>query len=125
MARYQHLDIYKDTYRFVLELFRLKQKMAKNFKYDLGESSSKSALRVLRGIVLANGVKDKKKILQSVSLEIETLWVYLRLMLDLQAISRGQFQVLSELLYDVSTKNQQWLAWANKQLVNDKKQGGL
>ena len=114
MARNNHLGIYQEAYRFCREIFKLKQKMPKLLKYDLGEKIGHSCLIVLRNIVIANGSKDKAKALNTIALEIDALWVYLRLAHDLEGISRGEFQVTSELLYEISKQNQNWLAWAKK-----------
>ncbi len=75
----------------------------------------RSSLRLIRGIVIANGSKEKLKVLQQIALEIELLWVYFRMLFDFQGISRGQFQVLSEQLTEISKQNQNWIKWAKEQ----------
>jgi len=114
MARNNHLDIYQDTYRFCREVFRVKQKLPKILKYDLGEKMGVSSLVLIKAIVIANGSKDKTKALTTMALEIDVLWVYLRLAHDFKGITRGEFQVLSELLHEISKQNKNWLAWARK-----------
>lgn len=114
MARNNHLEIYQEAYRLCRELFRLKQKLPKLLKYDLGEKIGASVLTVLRTIVVANGSKDKTKALTTMALEIDVLWVYLRLAHDFKGITRGEFQALSELLHEISKQNKNWLAWARK-----------
>lgn len=119
IARNNHLEIYQEAYRFCREAFKLKQKMPKLLKYDLGEKIGTSALTVIRAIVIANGSKDKTKALTTMALEIDVLWVYLRLAHDLKGISRGEFQVTSELLYEISKQNKSWLLWARKNASSD------
>lgn len=114
MARSKHLQIYRDAYRFTRELYRVREKLPKTLKYGLGEMAFASALRMVRGIVVANGSKNKISPLQIVSLEIEVQWVFLRMMLDFKGISRSEFQMLSEILYELSKQNQNWKAWAKK-----------
>ncbi|USN48719.1 MAG: four helix bundle protein [Pseudobdellovibrionaceae bacterium] len=42
MARYQHLPVYQLSYSFVRESYRLKAKLPKLLKYDLGSDISRS-----------------------------------------------------------------------------------
>ncbi len=114
MGRNQHLNIYQDTYRFCREIFRLKQKFPKTLKYDLGEKLGTSALNVMKHIIVANGSKEKAKPLRAMALEIDSLWVFLRMAYDFQAISQGEFQVVSEILFEISEQNKKWLAWSVK-----------
>ena len=116
MARFKHLEIYQQTYKLNREIFRIKQKLPKTLKFDLGEFVFRSSLRMIRGIVIANGTKDKSKVLQQIALEIELLWVYFRMLYDFQGISRGEFQVLSEQLTEISKQNQKWIKWSKEQI---------
>ena len=68
MARFKHLEIYQQTYKLNREIFRIKQKLPKTLKFDLGEFVFRSSLRMIRGIVIANGTKDKSKVLQQIAL---------------------------------------------------------
>jgi len=114
MARYQHLPLYQETYAFLREIYRMKQKLPKDLKHDLGSTTFQAVVRCIRFIVFANGSKLKQKPLQSLLLEIEMLWSYLRLLHDLRGISRGQFQVLTESLESISKQTQAWQKWEMK-----------
>jgi hypothetical protein len=114
MARYEHLDVYRDMYKFTRELYRLKSKLPRTVKHDLGKYMCQSALKSLRGIVVANGSAYKEKTLQIVLIELETQWVFLRLMYDMRAISKGEFDVISELLAKISPQVQNWIKWENR-----------
>ena len=39
MARFKHLEIYQQTYKLNHEIFRIKQKLPKTLKFDLGVQS--------------------------------------------------------------------------------------
>jgi hypothetical protein len=114
IARNNHLRIYQDGYRFSREIFRLKQKFPKTLKYDLGEKLGNSSLTLMRAIAVANGSRDKIKPLQTMALEIDVLWVYLRMAHDFQGIKRGEYQVVSEILSDISRQHKAWLSWARE-----------
>ncbi len=54
------------------------------------------------------------------ALEIDSLWVYLRMAYDFQAISQGEFQVVSEILYEISEQNKKWLTWSVKTTADNR-----
>ncbi len=120
MARFKHLEIYQSAYKFTREVYQIKTKLPKNLKFDLGEKMLNSSLKIIRGLVIANGTKDKVKVLLQISLEIETLWVFLRMLFDFKGISRGEFEVLSNLLSNVAKQNQSWIKWSKEQLGKEK-----
>jgi hypothetical protein len=114
MARFQHLEVYHDLYKFVRDLYKLKQKLPQALKHDLGHLACLSALRALKGITVANGSLSKGRALYTVLLEIDSLWVQLRLMYDLKGISKGEFEVMSALLSKVQPQIQNWIKWDKK-----------
>lgn len=114
MARYQHLPLYQETYAFSREVYRMKVKLPKELKHDLGSMVFQAALRCIRCIIFANGLKVKQKPLQELLLEIEMLWSYLRLLHDLRGISHGEFQVLTERLESIGKQAQAWQKWEMK-----------
>src|SRR3989338_5609458 len=122
MARYQHLSVYQSLYALSLHVYRLKLKLPKFLKHDLGEVFFETTIRLLRGVVLANGSVYKVRPLEQVLLKFETLWVYSRILFDLKAVSTGEFQVLSEAINGSGKQLNAWLKWeraSNKQTKND------
>ena len=115
MARYQHLPVYQALYSLSLQSYRLKLKLPKTLKHDLGQVFFETAVRCVRGVILANGSANKVRPLQQVLLEFETLWVYSRLLFDLRAISSGEFRTLSENLADAGKQLNAWLKWERQQ----------
>jgi hypothetical protein len=115
VARYQHLSVYQALYSLSLQTYRLKLKLPKSLKHDLGQIFFESAIRCVRGVILANGSANKVRPLQQTLLEFETLWVYSRLLFDLRAISTGEFQNLSEILTDAGKQLNAWLKWEKQQ----------
>ena len=63
---------------------------------------------------MANTAKEKTQHLSRLLLEIEVMWVLLRLLFDLRGISEGEFKVLSERLDGIGKQAQAWLAWQQK-----------
>ncbi len=112
MAR--HLPLYAAAFAFSKEIYRLKTKLPKAMKYELGQEAFHSAIKTLKCIVIANRAKDKTQHIARLQLEIEVLWVFLRLIFDLRGMSEGEFKVLSERLSAIDRQAQAWLQWQKK-----------
>lgn len=117
MARYQHLPLFQACYGFVRQAYRLKMKLPQAFRHELGSEFVRSALRVLKLVIWANGVDRKAKTLKELLLEIDSLWIFLRLLHDLKAISAGEFQEFSERLTEMGTQAQAWTKWERGRLI--------
>jgi hypothetical protein len=106
MARFQHLPLFQKCYSFSKEVYQLKLKLPQNFK---------SALKSTKLVILANGSENKERALKELFLEVQVIWVWLRLLVDLKAISTGQFKELPERLADIEKQVSTWMSWDKKQ----------
>lgn len=118
MGRYDHLNIYKSAYALSKEVHKIQLKLPKALKYGLGAMFFESSLRCIKGIIFANGSSTKAPYLREVALETEMQWTYLRMLLDLRGISKGEFQVLSERMADVGSQISSWIKWEKTQDKN-------
>ncbi|MBP9682411.1 MAG: hypothetical protein KBD76_13475, partial [Bacteriovorax sp.] len=57
----------------------------------------------------------KERALKELFLEVQVIWVWLRLLVDLKAISTGQFKELSERLAEIEKQASTWMSWDKKQ----------
>ena len=111
MAHVQHLPLYSSIYRFIRELYRIKLKLPKIIKHDLGQEVFQSSLKLIKCVVLANNAQEKGLHISRLLLESEVQWVLIRLLFDLRGISEGEFKVLSEQLREIEKQAQAWLKW--------------
>ena len=111
MSQTQNLPLYSLSYAYAKELYRIKLKLPKALKYDLGPEVFGSALKILKCIVLANRAQEKTHHLSRLILEIEVQWVMTRLLFDLRGISEGEFKVLSERSSNIEKQSLAWLNW--------------
>lgn len=114
MTKTREIPVYNNAYSYVREIYRIKIKLPKFIKHDLGQEMTLSAIKILEQIVTANRAHDKSKYLENATLQIELQWVFMRLMFDLKGISPGEFKVLSEKLSDIGKQIQAWLVWNRK-----------
>jgi len=120
MAQNQHLPIYTSVYIFVREIYRIKFKLPRTLRYDLGQAWVESGLKILKWVVLANRSSSKERYLLRLLLETEVQWTYLRLLLDFRGLSAGEFKVVSERLSEIEKQAQAWLRW-QKNVKNTRK----
>ena len=121
MIRTQQLPLYTQTYSFVREMYRIKIKLPKFLKHDLGQMSVEAALGILKGIVLANKSRVKEEYISQILLQIEAEWTFLRLMFDLKGISEGEFKNLSERLSEITKQTQSWKKWEQGEQAKKRK----
>jgi hypothetical protein len=82
-----HIPIYSSAYQFTKELYRIKLKLPKSLKYDLGKDACDSSLKILKCIVVANTVQEKGIHISRLLLAIEVQWVLMRLLFDFKGIT--------------------------------------
>jgi hypothetical protein len=111
MARTQDLPLYGAAYVFAREIYKIRVKLPKSLKHDLGQEIFYAAIRILKNVALANRTHEKSKYIEGLLLECEVLWALLRLLYDLRGISEGEFKVLSEKLSDIGKQSEGWLKW--------------
>jgi len=111
MSRTQHLPLYSSIYVFTREIYRIKLKLPKVLKHDLGQEVFRSAIKLLKCVVLANRAREKERHISRLLLEVEVQWTFLRLLFELRGISEGEFKVLSERLTDIGKQAQGWQKW--------------
>lgn len=111
MARTRHLPLYSATYNFTKEIYRIKIKLPKALKYDLGQEAFTSSIKMLKCVVMANASKEKTQMLFRILIEVDVQWALLRLLFDLRGITDGEFKVISERLDEIGKQTQAWLKW--------------
>jgi hypothetical protein len=118
VARAQHLPLYSAAYLLVREIYRLRIKLPKALKHDLGQEVFQSALKILKCVVLANRAHDKSRHISRLLLEVEVHWALLRLLFDFKGITEGEFKVLSARLSEIGKQAEAWLKWQNTNTVS-------
>ena len=67
-------------------------------------------------MIFSNGSERKEAPLRDLVLEVETQWVYLRLLHDQKGLSIGQFEVLGKRLSDIGSQVGAWRKWNKEQI---------
>lgn len=108
MGLYYDLPIYKDTYDFVLQIFRITKKFTREYKYSLGQDMKREVIALVRNIYRANKNYNKKPFLETFLDDIEVLKLELRLCRDLKIISIEDYARTFEIIGSIAKQVQWW-----------------
>lgn len=108
MGLYYDLPIYKDTYDFVLQIFRITKKFTREYKYSLGQDMKREVIALVRNIYRANKNYNKQPFLEKFLDDIEVLKLELRLCRDLKIISVGDYARTFEIIGSIAKQVQWW-----------------
>ena len=109
MALTEELPIYKATYDLVLVVFGFVKNFNKEYKYTIGESIKKEAVKVVTNVYRANCSQDKTKYLTKARENIEVIRLYVRLLKDLHQINVKQLVFVNGYIENVSKQLTGWL----------------
>jgi hypothetical protein len=59
MGLHSELQVYKDTYKLILEVFEMTKTFPREYKYTLGQDMKRDTMELVRMIYRANRSKDK------------------------------------------------------------------
>ena len=110
MARYEHLPIYKKAF----DLAKYFDKIVRNFsrydKYTYGTELRNLSREILKGIIQANNLVDKKGALLENREKLEELKVVLRLCKESRVFPNlNSYQYSVNQIIDISRQNEGWL----------------
>ncbi len=86
MWLYYNLPVYKETYDFILLVFKITKNFSREYKYTLWQDMKKEAISIIRYIYRANIHREKQEYLQYILDDLEVMKLEFRLCKDLQLI---------------------------------------
>ncbi len=116
MAHYEHLPIFKSSYDFMIELYKVISNFPKEYKYTIGEKLKLYSLELVTNIYEINSEKDyniKKKIFLDTIKISEKCKILIRISKDIQILSIKVFSKLSIQIVEISKQ----LEWWKKSLI--------
>ena len=108
MAEYYHLNVYKSSYKLLVEIYKNSKNFNKEYKYTIGEKIKEKSFEVLLNIYRANRAKDKVFHINVALDDVEFLRLSIRLLRDLNVLNDVKFVALSEMLEDVRIQFEKW-----------------
>ncbi len=115
MALYENLSIYKKT----LDLAVYFEKAVKNFsryhKYTVGTELRNSSREILKLIIKANSMRDRRAMLLDVREKIEELKVLIKICKEIKAFrSFRSFEYSIRSVINIAKQNEGWLKSQNQ-----------
>ncbi len=108
MADYYHLNVYKSSYKLLVESYKGTKNLNKEHKYTIGEKIKEKSFEVLLNIYRANKAKEKIVFINNALDDVEFIRLSIRLLRDLNVINDTKFVNFSEIIEDVSTQFEKW-----------------
>lgn len=86
MARYEHLNIYKESYNLALLFFKIVSKFSRDHKYTFWDKILDNVMEVIKNIILINSVEniERKKYFLDLDEAIFNLNLFINLSNDLK-----------------------------------------
>lgn len=114
---YKELKILTKHYEFILWAYPVISNIPTKQRFVLGQQLQNSMIEVLKGIVEANALRDKKDALQKVSVELEKTKYLFRLTHDLNFITTKQWLYSGEFLGEIGKMLGGWIRASAGQTV--------
>ncbi len=111
VALYSELPVYRDSYRLLMEIYKVTNTFAREYKFSLGQDMRRDTLSLFRNLYRANKSTDKTVHLEAFLDDFELLRLEIRLCLDLKLLS---FKKMAEIALITDSISKQVTAWKNK-----------
>jgi len=111
MARYEHLPIFKNAYDLALDLDKRVHGFSRFHKYSTGEELREVIREVLKLVIKANNMGNKRPVLLELRWQLEYLKVLLRLAYESGAFPSGKkgYLFTAEKAVELAKQNEGWL----------------
>ncbi len=108
MANYIELPVYKATYDLLLQIFELTNKLAREYKFTLGEKLKNETTELLSNIYRANRISEKSKLLETARENLELVRLYIRILFDTKQIGSKKHIFINQSIEKVSKQLAGW-----------------
>jgi len=115
MARYEHLQIYRDAYDLTVHVERIVRNFSYH-KYTLGTDLRNGIRGILELVIEANGSEERTRLLLDLRHKLENLKVLCRLCHDSGAFGGGtkSYLYMAKCLTELARQNEGWLKQSMK-----------
>jgi hypothetical protein len=116
MRDYYHLDVYKTSYKLLVEIHKSFKNLNKEHKYTIGEKVKEKVFAVLVGIYKVNKSTHKAKALEEILDDVEYIRLSLRLLRDLKGLNDKKYVRLLVLCEDARGQFERWQTFEKKKV---------
>jgi len=116
MSNYYHLNVYKASYKLLVELYKNLNNLNKEHKYTIGEKIKEKSFEIILNIYRANRVKQKVQFIDTALDDVEYIRLSLRLLRDLNVLNNKKFVSLNLIIEDVLLQFEKWRNYENHKI---------
>jgi len=114
MARYEHLQLYKEVYDYVVYFYKLSKGFSKDIKYGLATDLNKNNICLLEKIIVANKEQNKTSRLEEAEILVEIIKIKQRILKDIGSINLKSYEYIFSKLIVISKQIVSWKNWSEK-----------
>ncbi|MFA4872083.1 MAG: diversity-generating retroelement protein Avd [Patescibacteria group bacterium] len=116
MEEIYNMPLFKKAYEFYKKLYEFRKIAPKQDKYAIFEKSENITLEILEGILIANQSPKPERItaLKLVSVKLNMLRIFVRLMKDTRALDLKKYITLEEMINEIGKMLGGWLRSLNQ-----------
>lgn len=103
------LKVFQKTYDLLLYMYPILQKYPKSERFSLRQRMENSLLCVLKDLIAAHYLREKREPLEHANLELEKLRIFLRLSYDLKFLDLRRFEICSRQLNEIGKMVGGWI----------------
>ncbi|HNV97155.1 MAG TPA: four helix bundle protein [bacterium] len=120
MSQYDHLQIFRSSYKLTLEIYKASHNFPREYKYTLGQKLKDFSSDFINLIILANSQKEKSKTLEDARLKLEQLKIHIRLSSDLKILGINRFELFAVSIEEISKQLSGWYDWSSQHTMEQK-----
>ena len=117
LAQYYHLNVYKKSFDFLVELTRQTVHFQRDFRYTLGEKLNASAIEFIVRIYKANSAQnlmERADFIKDMLERLQYINVVLRLSCELKNMSKDKYIGLTSMTQDIEKQLNGWRSHSSK-----------
>jgi len=112
MARYEHIQVFQIVYRATIKVYNSVSGFNKEYKYTLGEKMKLICHELIDLIIETNSSVNKNGYFDILRKKLESLRIYYKIAIDLNACDTELFKNLSFDFNEISKQMNNWQNWA-------------
>jgi len=120
MAEYYHLNVYKSSYKLLVEIHKSFTNLQREHKYTIGEKVKEKVFSVL--VVIYRVQKSTKRVeyLDKVLDDVEYIRLSLRLSRDLNVLNEKRYVRLFVMVEDIFVQFERWRGYEARKRKEEK-----
>lgn len=108
MARFDELPVYKQTYDFLLILYRDMSGLPRDLKFTILQDIKRESIGIMEQIYKANASRDKLPYIDEAKRLLLGVKIKIRILNDLHSISNKLFSQLASITESISKQLTMW-----------------